>query len=31
MLASMERRLDWLDKVAVLQESPDAAGMNALV
>ena len=31
MLASMERRLDWLDKVAVLQESPDAAGLNALV
>lgn len=31
MLASMERRLDWLEKVAVLQESPDAAGLNALV
>ena len=30
-LASMERRLDWLEKVAVLQESPDAAGLNALV
>ncbi|NLS91396.1 MAG: hypothetical protein GXX96_04325 [Planctomycetaceae bacterium] len=30
-LASMERRLDWLEKVAILQEAPDAAGMNALV
>lgn len=30
-LGSMERRLDWLEKVAVLQESPDAAGLNALV
>lgn len=30
-LASMERRLDWLEKVAILQESPDAAGLNALV
>ncbi len=31
MLASMERCLNWLEKVAVLQESPDAAGLNALV
>ena len=30
-LASMGRRLDWLEKVAILQESPGAAGMNALV
>jgi hypothetical protein len=30
-LAAMGRRLDWLEKVAILQESPDAAGMNALV
>ena len=31
MFAAMERRLDWLEKVTVLQESPDAAGLNALV
>lgn len=31
LFASMERRLEWLEKVAVLQESPDAAGLNALV
>ena len=30
-LASIRRRLDWLEKVAILQESPEAAGMNALV
>jgi len=30
-LASIDRRLDWLEKVAILQESPDAAGLNALV
>ncbi len=31
VLAAMERRLEWLEKVAILQESPEAAGMNALV
>jgi hypothetical protein len=30
-LASTQRRLDWLEKVNILQESPDAAGLNALV
>ncbi len=30
-LDSMGRRLDWLQKVAILQESPDAAALNALV
>lgn len=30
-IAPMERRFDWLEKVAILQESPEAAGLNALV
>ncbi len=28
---AMERRLDWLQKVAILEETPDAAGINTLV
>ncbi len=30
-MTAMQRRIDWLEKVAILQESPDAAGLNALV
>jgi hypothetical protein len=29
--AATQRHLDWLEKVAILQESPEAAGLNALV
>jgi hypothetical protein len=31
VFVAMRRRLEWLQKVAILQESPEAAGMNALV
>ncbi len=30
LLDAMQRRKEWLEKVAILQESPEAAGMNVL-